>query len=71
MVLLAVGLDLSFSSSVPLVGELGGGGAGGSGNQAGTANTGGGGGSGAYNGSNATYYPTNGGSGIVILRYAV
>ena len=47
------------------------GGAGGSGNQAGTANTGGGGGSGAYNGSNSTYYPTNGGSGIVILRYAV
>ena len=47
------------------------GGAGGSGHQAGTANTGGGGGSGAYNGTNATYHPTNGGSGIVILRYAV
>ena len=29
-----------------------------------------GGGGGAYNGSNNTYYPTNGGSGIVIIRYS-
>nr|BAR32695.1 hypothetical protein [uncultured Mediterranean phage uvMED] len=49
----------------------GNGGVGGSGMQNGDANTGGGGGSGAYSGSNSTYYPKNGGSGIVILRYAV
>lgn len=48
----------------------GNGGVAGSGQQAGQANTGGGGGGGAYNGSNSTYYPTNGGSGIVILRYS-
>jgi len=54
-------------------GGAGGGGAGGvagSGQTAGQANTGGGGGGGAYNGSNNTYYPTNGGSGIVIIRYS-
>ena len=49
----------------------GNGGAGGSGQQAGQANTGGGGGSGAYNGSSSQAFPTNGGSGIVIIRYAV
>jgi len=49
----------------------GNGGVGGSGHTAGQANTGGGGGSGAYNGGNTTYYPTNGGSGIVIIRYSV
>lgn len=48
----------------------GNGGAGGSGQQAGQANTGGGGGSGAYNGSSSTGFPTNGGSGIVIIRYS-
>ena len=48
----------------------GNGGAGGSGQQAGQANTGGGGGSGAYNGSSSTAFPTNGGSGIVIIRYS-
>ena len=49
----------------------GNGGAGGSGQQNGQANTGGGGGGGAYNGSSSTYFPTNGGSGIVIIRYSV
>ena len=49
----------------------GAGGVGGSGMSAGDANTGGGGGGGGYNGSSNIYYPQNGGSGIVILRYAV
>ena len=48
----------------------GSGGVGGSGQQSGQANTGGGGGGGAYNGSASQAYPTNGGSGIVIIRYS-
>ena len=49
----------------------GAGGVGGSGMTAGDANTGGGGGGGGYNGSSNLYKPQNGGSGLVILRYAV
>lgn len=52
------------------LGGGGNGGVGGSGQSAGQANTGGGGGSGAYSGSTNSYYPQQGGSGIVILRYA-
>ena len=65
------GIRSDTGSSVPGTGGAGGGGNGGSANSngnAGTDNTGGGGGGGS--GDDASYSGGNGGSGVVILRYA-